>query len=168
MLRKVFVGALVLFLLLALAFFLYAKSNKPIYNGALGMNALDEQVEVYFDDYGVPHIYAENEKDAHRALGYVHAQDRLWQMEVVRRIAAGRLSELFGPDLVETDKFFKGLGIEYASARSMEMIDTSSPDLISRATCCMETYRLSVVSYILRLAYFLILCITPPGCVDAI
>ena len=112
--------------ILVLAFFLYANSHKPVYSGSLEMNSLEGEVEVYFDDYGVPHIYAANEKDAYQALGYVHAQDRLWQMEVVRRIAAGRLSELFGPDLIETDKFFKGLGIEYASARSMKLIDTAS------------------------------------------
>ena len=126
MLRKVLVGLLALIAILVLAFFLYANSHKPVYSGSLEMNSLEGEVEVYFDDYGVPHIYAANEKDAYKALGYVHAQDRLWQMEVVRRIAAGRLSELFGPDLIETDKFFKGLGIEYASARSMKLIDTAS------------------------------------------
>jgi penicillin amidase len=126
MVRKILVGAVLFVLLVALAFFLYSNSKKPVYSGSLAMEALDDEVEVYFDDYGIPHIYANNEKDAYRALGYIHAQDRLWQMEVVRRIAAGRLSELFGPDLVKTDKFFRGLGVEYASAKSMDQLDTTS------------------------------------------
>ena len=61
---------------------------------------------VHFDDHGVPHINAQSQKDAYTALGYVHAQDRLWQMELIRRIAPGRLSELFGKDLLDTDVFF--------------------------------------------------------------
>ena len=105
MVRKILWVAAGLTLLLAVAFFIFAQNNKPNYKGSLTLNGLSGEVEVYYDDYGVPHIYAGNEADAYRALGYVHAQDRLWQMELVRRIAAGRLSEIFGPDLVETDKF---------------------------------------------------------------
>ncbi len=126
MVRKILWVAAGLTLLLAVAFFIFAQSNKPTYKGSLTLNGLSGEVEVYYDDYGVPHIYAGNEADAYRALGYVHAQDRLWQMELVRRIAAGRLSELFGPDLLKTDKFFKGLGIEYASAKAIQKLDTSS------------------------------------------
>jgi Protein related to penicillin acylase len=65
----------------------------------------------------VPHITANNQTDAYTALGYLHAQDRLWQMELIRRIAAGRLSEIFGADLIPTDKLFSGLGIEEASEK---------------------------------------------------
>ncbi len=134
MVRKILWVAAGLTLLLAVAFFIFAQSNKPTYKGSLTLNGLSGEVEVYYDDYGVPHIYAGNEADAYRALGYVHAQDRLWQMELVRRIAAGRLSELFGPDLLKTDKFFKGLGIEYASAKAIQKLDTTSGAyLLSRA-----------------------------------
>ena len=134
MVRKILWVAAGLTLLLAVALFIFAQSNKPTYKGSLTLNGLSGEVEVYYDDYGVPHIYAGNEADAYRALGYVHAQDRLWQMELVRRIAAGRLSELFGPDLLKTDKFFKGLGIEYASAKAIQKLDTASGAyLLSRA-----------------------------------
>jgi len=84
------------------------------------------EVEVYYDTYGVPHIYAQNEIDARRTLGYVHAQDRLWQMELIRRIAAGRLSEMFGEKLIKTDKFFSGLGIEEASEETIQQLDKNS------------------------------------------
>jgi penicillin amidase len=67
----------------------------------------------------VPHIYAATNKDAMTALGYVHAQDRLWQMELMRRIAPGRLSEIFGKVALKNDKFFSGLGIEVASAKAI-------------------------------------------------
>ena len=74
---------------------LYSRTLQPIYNGELSLNNLSENVVVHFDDNGVPHINAQSQKDAYTALGYVHAQDRLWQMELIRRIAPGRLSELF-------------------------------------------------------------------------
>ena len=112
MIRKIVVGSIAFALLLLIAFYFFAQSQKPTYKGTVDLPQLEDEVEVYFDEFGIPHIYAEKESDAFRALGYVHAQDRLWQMELVRRIAAGRLSEIFGPDLVETDKFFRGLGIE--------------------------------------------------------
>jgi penicillin amidase len=62
---------------------------KPKYNGQLELKSIQETTTVYFDEYGIPHIYAANAKDAMVALGYVHAQDRLWQMELMRRIAQG-------------------------------------------------------------------------------
>jgi penicillin amidase len=64
--------------------------------GEVQLKSIQDQTTVYFDDFGVPHIYANNSIDAMTALGYVHAQDRLWQMELMRRIAPGRLSEIFG------------------------------------------------------------------------
>ena len=106
-----------LLLLLAVVFFVFLNNLKPTYHGKKEMHGLDTTVEVYFDTYGIPHIYAENEVDAFIALGYVHAQDRLWQMELLRRLATGRLSEVFGERMVETDKFFLSLGIDEQSKK---------------------------------------------------
>ena len=61
---------------------LYSRSLQPTYNGELSLTNLSENVVVHFDDNGVPHINAQSQKDAYTALGYVHAQDRLWQMEL--------------------------------------------------------------------------------------
>lgn len=91
---------------------IYLTSQKPQYNGSVELAGLQQKVEVVFDYYGVPHIYAENEIDAYFALGYVHAQDRLFQMEMTRRVAAGRLAEILGPDFIKVDAFFKTLGLE--------------------------------------------------------
>ena len=68
----------------------------PDYGAELKLPGLSDTVKVYRDEWGVPHIFAENERDLFRALGYVHAQDRLWEMVLFRAIATGRLSELFG------------------------------------------------------------------------
>ena len=86
----------VLLVLIVVGAWLYSKTYHPKYNGEIELKNLSEKVTVYFDEIGVPHINAENQNDAYIALGYVHAQDRLWQMEMIRRIAAGRLSEIFG------------------------------------------------------------------------
>jgi penicillin amidase len=115
-----------LVILLLIFGLLFAKSLKPTYDGELKLANLKEEVQVFYDDYGVPHIYAQNELDARRALGYAHAQDRLWQMELIRRIAAGRLSEVFGEKLIRNDKFFSSLGIEEAAEKTIANLDTNS------------------------------------------
>ncbi|KGL58563.1 penicillin acylase family protein [Polaribacter sp. Hel1_85] len=104
----------------------YSKMYHPDYSGELDLKNISEEVTVYFDDIGVPHINAQNQKDAYVALGYLQAQDRLWQMELIRRIAAGRLAEIFGKDLVRVDQFFGGLGIEEAAEKTIASIDTTS------------------------------------------
>ncbi len=117
-------------ILLALVFiagFIFVRHQKPEYEGNKALPKLQDSVTVYFDTYGIPHIYAENEPDAFRALGYVHAQDRLWQMELLRRIAPGRLSEVFGPDALENDKLFLGLGIDEATRDILSKTDPASP-----------------------------------------
>ena len=129
---KIFKRALLLVLLLVIILcitvFAYALYLKPKYEGELELNVIQKETTVYFDEFGVPHIYANNSKDAMVALGYVHAQDRLWQMEVMRRIAPGRLSEIFGSVTLKNDQFFAGLGIEEASAKAIASLDTNSPE----------------------------------------
>ena len=85
---------------------IYYNSLKPDYSGEISLKNLQQETTTYFDDYGIPHIYAENEEDAFTTLGYVHAQDRLWQMELLRRIAPGKLSEIYGKDALKKDKFY--------------------------------------------------------------
>ena len=104
-LKRLIVSLFLIGFLALLGFQLFKISMRPSYQGTAQLDGLSEEVSVYFDSYGIPHIYAQTETDAFKALGYVHAQDRLWQMEVIRRIGAGRLSALFGADLLETDIF---------------------------------------------------------------
>ncbi|MRH99637.1 penicillin acylase family protein [Kriegella sp. EG-1] len=102
-------------------------SLSPDYEGSKDLIGLNNEVNVYFDTYGIPHIYAIDEVDAMRTLGYVHAQDRLWQMELLRRVGTGRLSEVFGADLLVTDKLFLSLGIDENTNETIAKLDMHSP-----------------------------------------
>lgn len=110
-LKRILLGVIALVILIVAAVYLYLLSTKPIYSGELTLAGLQQPVEILYDEYGVPHIYAQNEEDAYYALGYAHAQDRLFQMEMIRRAAAGRLSEVLGADLLKVDKLFRTLGL---------------------------------------------------------
>jgi penicillin amidase len=87
-------------------------------------------VSVLRDRWGVPQIYAANEHDLFFAQGYVHAQDRLWQMEFDRRISSGRLSEMLGAGLVPTDRYVLTLGIRRAAQRDWELLEPGTRTLL--------------------------------------
>jgi penicillin G amidase len=125
-LKKFLLVLLVLVAFFVLAFIGYYFYSKPTYEGEQKLQHLQDEATVYFDDFGVPHIYANSQKDAMTTLGYVHAQDRLWQMELLRRIAPGRLSAMFGSKLLKTDKFFAGLGIDEYSEKEIAKLNKNS------------------------------------------
>ena len=118
--KRILVSFLVVLVLLVVSGWIYVQSLKPDYDENLELLGLESEVQVYYDDYGIPHIQAQSNKDAWLALGYVHAKERLWQMECIRRIAPGRLSEAFGESMVETDRFFRTLRINDYSKKSVE------------------------------------------------
>ena len=91
----------------------YIASKRPVRSGTITLSTLTAPVSVRYDDFGVPHITARNEADLYRALGYVHAQDRLFQMELARRLARGELAEVLGATLVGTDRLFRPLRLPY-------------------------------------------------------
>jgi penicillin amidase len=119
-LKKVLLGLILLVLLVCIGGYLWFRTTVPDYEGSLSLKGLQSEVNVTFDDYGVPHIEAQNAHDAYMALGYVHAQDRLFQMEMLRRLAGGRLSEVLGKDLLEVDKLFRTLGLNKWAAKNAE------------------------------------------------
>jgi penicillin amidase len=82
----------------------------PQLGGELTLPGLSAPVTVYRDEYGIPQIYASTAHDLYRAQGYIHAQDRFWEMDFRRHVTAGRLAELFGPSQVDTDAFIRTLG----------------------------------------------------------
>ena len=125
-LKKILFVLLFLVLIVVVSIAVYGYYLKPKYEGEATLHHINQQTTVYFDDYGVPHIYANTQKDAMVTLGYVHAQDRLWQMELMRRIAPGNLSEIFGDVMLKNDKFFKGLGIDEHSEKAVKALDTNS------------------------------------------
>jgi len=89
----------------------WVAASLPEHEGTVLVNGPSQEVRILCDARGVPHIFAASEPDAYFALGYVHGQDRLWQMDFLRRLAAGRLSEVLGARTVEIDRFFRVLGL---------------------------------------------------------
>lgn len=125
--KRVFtVLALLIVVLLAGAGW-YVYSKQPTRQGQVELRNLQGSVTVRYDERGVPHIRAENETDLYRALGYVHAQDRLFQMEAMRRLARGELAEVLGPKLLDTDKLFRSLRIRERAASYVASLDKQSP-----------------------------------------
>ncbi len=105
----------------------YVHTKQPQRDGTLVITGLQAAVEVRYDERGVPHIRAANEADLYRALGYVQAQDRLFQMEMSRRLARGELAEVLGPKLLDVDRLFRTLGIRARADAYLQRIDTRSP-----------------------------------------
>jgi penicillin G amidase len=116
----------IFFILLGLLIFAnyYIDRSLPVTSGTISINGLSEDVKVIRDKEGVPHIHAQNEKDLYMAQGYVQAQDRLFQMDLSRRQASGRLSEVVGKKAVDRDKFFRTFGLR----RAAEVSFTAYPD----------------------------------------
>jgi penicillin amidase len=106
-----------------------AHRGLPDYNAHIELSGVADEVMVFRDKYGIPHIYAQNEGDLYRAVGYCMAQDRLWQMDLLRRACTGRLSEIFGNDLVETDLLMRSLRMPEKS----RMIQEDADDPMVRA-----------------------------------
>ena len=104
-------GLLVLVVAAAAGGYLWLRGSLPQIDGERAAYGLSAPVEVVRDRHGVPHILAGSEEDALFALGYVHAQDRLWQMEMNRRIGAGRLAEVLGAPALGTDRLLRVLGL---------------------------------------------------------
>ena len=98
----------------------------PQHEGELELPELDAAVEVLRDKHGIPHIYAQSEADLWRAQGFVHAQDRLWQMELNRRVAHGRLAELFGPVALDADRFSRIVGLRRAAELDLAALDEAT------------------------------------------
>ena len=104
--------------------------SKPRTSGALRLDCLDSAVEVIYDRAGIPHIFAESDLDGFRALGYVIAQDRLVQIQMILALAGGRLSELIGKQGLEMDRFVRTLGIERSARKMVRALKPESLEVI--------------------------------------
>lgn len=114
MFRRILSGVLAVILVLGIVLVVYGfitvRRSFPQVNGEIHLAGLNAPVEIYRDRFGIPHIYASTTHDLFFAQGYVHAQDRFWQMDFWRHIGSGRLSEMFGESQLETDQFLRTLG----------------------------------------------------------
>ena len=115
-------------LLVFFAHFFLSRSL-PDYSKTVEFSHVTEEIEIVRDTANVPHIFGKNDQDTLFALGYVHAQDRLWQMTMLRRTAQGRLSELFGAETLTVDMVVRRLGIYSASRASLSAL---RPDTMAK------------------------------------
>ena len=128
--RRLALGLLALFVVIASAGYLYLRQSLPQTRGEVSLAGLGAEAEVLRDRHGIPHIYARSLEDAHFALGFVHAQDRLWQMEMSRRIGSGRLAEILGPAALEADRFMRTLGLRKVAEANLRRLDDESRRLL--------------------------------------
>ena len=98
----------------------YLRQSLPVVNGTISVTGIRSTVDIVRDADAIPHVFAANKLDALFGLGYVHAQDRLWQMEFQRRIGFGRLSEIFGSATVPQDRFLRTVGFGRAAKAAWE------------------------------------------------
>jgi len=110
-------------LLAAVSVGVYRQRVLPVTAGNLSVAGAKAPVRIERDAQGIPTIRAASAEDAWFGLGFVHAQDRLWQMETHRRIGAGRLAEAFGPSAVDTDRFLRALAVRRAAATQWARLD---------------------------------------------
>ncbi|MEI4262379.1 penicillin acylase family protein [Roseovarius sp. D0-M9] len=119
-------GLIALALLAALGLYFLLSRSLPEYDKTLVVPSLSAPVEVVRDNANVPHIFGQSEEDVFEALGYAHAQDRLWQMTILRRTAQGRLSEVFGARSLATDRLMRRFDIYGAARRSLQWQDRAT------------------------------------------
>ncbi len=124
--KRFFMFCALLIVCSTLAITWYVQQKLPQRNGTLHLAELTAAVDVHYDERGVPHIQAQNELDAYRALGYVHAQDRLFQMEIMRRLARGELSEILGEKTVKIDRLFRTLRLHQHAQQYVQKLDNNS------------------------------------------
>ncbi len=117
-------------LLIACLAIIYLASTKNSPSGSDRLLGLNDTVSIGFDASDIPHIKAATASDALFALGFLHATERSWQMEINRRLAAGRLSEILGEDTLKIDRFIRTVGIKYSAERQYERYPVEAKRLL--------------------------------------
>jgi len=127
-----FAAIFAFFFLLGVSVFLFFSFyvSLPKTKGKVQLKGLTSDVQIIRDRWGIPHIFAQNEKDLFYATGFIHAQERMWQMEITRRAGFGRLSEIFGRMTLERDKFLRNLGLKEAAQRDYENLTPGMKELL--------------------------------------
>lgn len=121
----------VVLLVLAAAVVGVVRRPLPQTEGEVEVPGLSASVEVVRDDYDIPQIYADTDADLMRAQGYVHAQERFFEMDFRRHVTAGRLSEIFGPDSLETDKFIRTMGWRRVAEQEWALLQPATRDALT-------------------------------------
>ncbi len=120
---------MVVIILIFIAGFIFVRhiSRKalPDYTKDINLAGLNANVEVYRDKYAIPHVYAKTENDLYTAVGYLMAEDRLWQMDLLRRVTLGRISEIFGKKYIDADILLRSLRYSDKSKMLLESLDSN-------------------------------------------
>jgi penicillin amidase len=144
-----------------------AKESFPQIDGELQVDGLEGKVDIYRDKMGIPHIYASTQHDLFFAQGFVHAQDRFWQMDFWRHIGSGRLSEMFGEGQIETDMFLRTLGWRQTAEQEYEQLSPNAKAIIDSYTEGVNAYLKDHTGAALSLEYSILKLLTPSYKVEA-
>jgi len=137
--KRSFIALSILLVMAAVWFNFHAESKVPQHEGSKQFNALGSDVYVTFDDFGIPHIKAQNKKDAYRTLGYLMASERLFQMDIIRRVGKGELSEVLGAKTVGADLFFRSLDLgNHAQASADSLLVRNDTETIEECLAFLE------------------------------
>lgn len=123
--------AIVIALLVTLLAYYLAARSLPDYSKTLTVDGIGDPVEIVRDNANVPHIFGARDADVYYGLGYAHAQDRLWQMTMLRRTAQGRLSEVFGQRTLSIDKLLRRLDIYRLARSSVDSQDARTTEALN-------------------------------------
>jgi len=127
--KKIFIGLsltfLITFVVAGWIFYNMLSSSLPQYAGEISSSKINSNIEVYRDSFAVPYILAESDEDVAFALGYLHAQERLFTMDLIRRAGEGRLSEILGEKAIPFDKMFRTVGIKRNISKNLYKYDTT-------------------------------------------
>lgn len=129
-LLRLFLFSFFLLLGFLLFFCAYFYHSIPKIKGEHSLEGLKAEVKIIRDQWGVPHVFAQNEKDLFFGCGYVHAQERMWQMDLFRRAGFGRLSEIFGQRTLENDRLMRNLSLKEAALKDYEKLSPEFKELL--------------------------------------
>jgi len=138
-----------------------AKQSFPQIDGEIKVDGLDGSVDIYRDRMGIPHIYASTSHDLFFAQGYVHAQERFWQLDAWRHIGSGTLSEMFGEAQVSTDSFLRTLGWKRVAEQEWEQLTPESKAILQAYTDGVNAYLKDHTGTALSLEYAVLKLLSP-------
>lgn len=121
---------IIVFITVGLLFNSLTKKSFYEESGVTNVKGISSRINIYKTELGVSHIFAENESDMYFTLGYMHAQDRLWQMDLIRRVAEGRLSEILGEDALDYDILFRTIGINKIAFKLYPQLSLKSKSIL--------------------------------------
>ena len=127
--KKIFIIAIPviisILIVLSLVGYFYLRASLPVKDGEIQVSAISSNIEILFDEKGIPQVWADNEQDAWFGVGWQHAADRLFQMELTRKVAQGRLSEMFGELTLDFDRLQRKIG--HHTIAKMDFMNLEDP-----------------------------------------